>query len=114
MGKNELSEGGTLMVRDNMANFRRDTRKTRVTRNHVGKTCLTVCTTVRRADRAGSQPVYKQCTNTKVQVELIVETEISLHRNYNVGIWDIIRWSEHNFSQSLLFPFSRNPLIYSL
>ena len=31
MGKNELSEAGTSMVRDNMANFRRDTRKTRVT-----------------------------------------------------------------------------------
>ena len=37
MGKNELSEGGTLMVRENMANFRGNTRKTRVTGNPVGK-----------------------------------------------------------------------------
>ena len=44
-------------VRDNRANFRRDTRKTRVMRNPVGKACLTVCTTVRRAGRAGSQSV---------------------------------------------------------
>ena len=37
MGKNELSEAGTSMVRDNMANFRRDTRKTRVTGYPGGK-----------------------------------------------------------------------------
>ena len=39
MGKNELSEAGTSMVRDNMANFRRDTRKTRVTGYPGGKAC---------------------------------------------------------------------------
>ena len=40
MGKNELSEAGTSMVRDNMANFRRDTRKTRVTGYPGEKACL--------------------------------------------------------------------------
>ena len=40
MGKNELSEAGNSMVRDNMANFRRDTRKTRVTGYPGGKACL--------------------------------------------------------------------------
>ena len=70
-----------------MANFRRDTRKTRVMRNPIGKACLTVCTTVRRTGRQpASQSVYKQCTNTRVQVEFIVEIIISLRRNYNVGI----------------------------
>ena len=39
MGKNELSEAGTSMVRDNMANFRRDTRKTRVTGYPGEKAC---------------------------------------------------------------------------
>ena len=39
MGKNELSEAGTSMVRDNMANFRRDTRKTRVTGYPGDKAC---------------------------------------------------------------------------
>ena len=39
MGKNELSEARTSMVRDNMANFRRDTRKTRVTGYPGEKAC---------------------------------------------------------------------------
>ena len=39
MGKNELSEAGNSMVRDNMANFRRDTRKTRVTGYPGDKAC---------------------------------------------------------------------------
>ena len=42
MGKNELSEAGTSMVRDNMANFRRDTRKTRVTGYPGDKACSPV------------------------------------------------------------------------
>ena len=42
MGKNELSEAGTSMVRDNMANFRRDTRKTRVTGYPGEKACFVV------------------------------------------------------------------------
>ena len=42
MGKNELSEAGTSMVRDNMANFRRDTRKTRVTGYPGEKACIVV------------------------------------------------------------------------
>ena len=40
MGKNELSEAGTSMVRDNMANFRRDMRKTRVTGYPGEKACF--------------------------------------------------------------------------
>ena len=42
MGKNELSEAGTSMVRDNMANFRRDTRKTRVTGYPGVKACYPI------------------------------------------------------------------------
>ena len=75
MGKNELSEAGTSMVRDNMANFRRDTRKTRVTGYPGGKACGAL--TQLASNNEGLVYKFKrQCTFLSKSVDLIMSTAL--------------------------------------